>query len=256
MGIGRWSEDCVGLWHGSGSNFWSVVSCGDALCLGWMLMNWWILGGWPWGGWKRRIMSEWFEEPCFTYQRDAGGRELSVNCLHREQMFHNSLLSWADYDVTHLWLNKSRLGIQHNSAARLNDHWNSFTKACGMWAVTGTFKSPDDKFYPWNVLWLKQELVWKSSLSSADHEVSQPTYPSQVWPVGQMMSEVLSLLWVPRQVGQMLCSWLQCLIAIPLQAMAAAGFLLLPCSAAFASASPVLCGGVHLLPSHFRPPLN
>lgn len=40
----------------------------------------------------------------------------------------------------HLRLNKSRLEIKRNLAVRVNDRWNSFTKACGMCAVTGSFE--------------------------------------------------------------------------------------------------------------------
>lgn len=120
-----------------------------------------------------------------------GGGEFSVNCLHGEQMFSNRLLSWADYDIMHLRLNKSRLEIQHNLAVRVNDHWNSFTKACGMWAVTSTFRSSDKNFHHWKALPFKQELICKSPLSSAGHGVNQPTHPGQVWPVTQVMSKCL-----------------------------------------------------------------
>lgn len=120
-----------------------------------------------------------------------GGGEFSVNCLHGEQMFNNRLLRWADYDIMHLRLNKSRLEIQHNLVVRVNDHWNNFTKACGMWVVTSTFSSPDNNFHPWKMLSFKQELIWKSPLSSAVHEVSHAKHPSQVWPVIQVMSKCL-----------------------------------------------------------------
>lgn len=120
-----------------------------------------------------------------------GGGEFSVNCLHGEQMFNNRLLRWADYDIMHLRLNKSRLEIQHNLVGRVNDHWNNFTKACGMWVVTSTFSSPDNNFHPWKMLSFKQELIWKSPLSSAVHEVSHAKHPSQVWPVIQVMSKCL-----------------------------------------------------------------
>lgn len=104
---------------------------------------------------KIKTLGSWVNDlrnPALLIKEMLGGRELSVNCLHGEQMFNNRLLSWADYDITHLRLNKSRLEIQHNLAVRVNDHWSSFTKACGMWAVTGMFKSPDNKFYPQNML--------------------------------------------------------------------------------------------------------
>lgn len=53
----------------------------------------------------------------------------------------------------HLRLNKSRLEIQNNLVMRVNDHWNSFTKACGVWVVTDRFRGPYNKFYPWNMLY-------------------------------------------------------------------------------------------------------
>lgn len=176
-GIGRWSMDSVSLWHGS-SSFWSVVSCGDALTLRWRVMNTQrtAIG-------KIKMLELWVSDlrnPALVITEMLGGGEFSANCLHGEQMFNNRLLSWADYDIMHLRLNKSRLEIQHNLAVRVNDHWNSFTKACGMWAVTSTFRSPDNNFHCWKALSFKQELICKSPLSSAVHEVSQPTHPSLV----------------------------------------------------------------------------
>lgn len=191
MGIGRWSMDSGCLWHGS-SSFWSVVSCGDALSLRRMVMNWWILRGQPIG--KIKTLRLWVNDlrnPALVITEMLGGGEFSVNCLHGEQMFNNRVLSWADYDIMHLRLNKSRLEIQHNLAVRVNDHWNSFTKARGMWTVTSTFKSPDNNFHPWKTLSFKQELICKSPLSSAVHEVGQPTHPCQIWPVFQVMSKCL-----------------------------------------------------------------
>lgn len=141
---------------------------------------------------KIKTLGSWVSDlrnPALVITEMLGGGEFSVNCLHGEQMFSNRLLSWADYDIMHLRLNKSRLEIQHNLAVRVNDHWNSFTKACGMWAVTSTFRSSDKNFHHWKALPFKQELICKSPLSSAGHEVSQPTHPSQVWPVTQVMSK-------------------------------------------------------------------
>lgn len=143
---------------------------------------------------SQRTMGSWVSDlrnPALVITEMLGGGEFSVNCLHGEQMFSNRLLSWADYDIMHLRLNKSRLEIQHNLAVRVNDHWNSFTKACGTWAVTSTFRSPGNSFQPWKALSFKQELISKSPLSSAGHGVSQPTHPGQLWPVTEVMSKCL-----------------------------------------------------------------
>lgn len=104
---------------------------------------------------KIKTLRSWVNDlrnPALAITEMLGGGEFSVNCLHGEQMFNNRVLSWTDYDIMHLRLNKSRLEIQHNSAVRVNGHWNSFTKACGMWTVTSTFRSPDNNFHPWKTL--------------------------------------------------------------------------------------------------------
>lgn len=85
--------------------------------------------------------------PALVLTEMLGGGEFLVNCLHGEQMFNNRLLSVADYGIMHLRLNKSRLEIQHNLALRVNDHWKNFTKASCMWAVTSTFRSPDNNIH-------------------------------------------------------------------------------------------------------------
>lgn len=143
---GVWTLVC--LWHSGSSSFWSVVSCGDALSLRRMVMKWWIL---RMATGKIKTLGSWVSDlrnPALLLTEMLGGGEFSVNCLHGEQMFNNRLLSWADYDTMHLRLNKSRLEIQHNLAVRVNDHWNSFTKACAIWAVTSTFRSPDNNSIP------------------------------------------------------------------------------------------------------------
>lgn len=143
---------------------------------------------------KIKTLGSWVSDlrnPALLLTEMLGGGEFSVNCLHGEQMFNNRLLSWADYDTMHLRLNKSRLEIQHNLAVRVNDHWNSFTKACVIWAVTSTFRSPDNNFHPWKMLSFKQEWICKSPLSSAVREVSHSPLPGQVWPIVQVMSKCL-----------------------------------------------------------------
>lgn len=148
---------------------------------------------------KIKMLGSWvsnLRNPALVITEMLGGGEFSVNCLHGEQMFNNRLLCWADYDIMHLRLNKSRLEIQHNIAVRVNDHWNNFTKACGMWAVTSTFRSPGNSFHPWKALSFKEELICKSPLSSAVHEVSQPTHPGQVCYSGSV--QVSPSPWVSR----------------------------------------------------------
>lgn len=133
--------------------------------------GWWWIGEYSEDSHKEDENTENdLRNPALLIKEMLGRRELSVGCLHGEQMFNNRLLSWTDYGVTHLRLNKSRLEIQHNLAVRANDHWNSFTKAC-VWFVTGTFKSPGNKFYPWicctsNRSWFVNALILLQSTRS------------------------------------------------------------------------------------------
>lgn len=149
MRIGRWSMDsCVSLaqWQQQLLECCILWRCPQFEADGDELMNTQRMATG-----KIKTLGSWVSDlrnPALLLTEMLGGGEFSVNCLHGEQMFNNRLLSWADYDTMHLRLNKSRLEIQHNLAVRVNDHWNSFTKACAIWAVTSTFRSPDNNSIP------------------------------------------------------------------------------------------------------------
>lgn len=79
----------------------------------------------------------------------------------------------------HLRLNKSGLEIKCNLAVRVNDRWNSFTKACGMCAVTSISENLDNKFCTHKASCGSNRSEYQKALSALlSVRSSSPTPPS------------------------------------------------------------------------------